>query len=106
MGSGATEAVPFAPTVVIEALSVALSHRVVWHQIRRVGERADVGRVSREDRSISPATRTVVGLLTVHVGNSLAGSLSLGSDGLPLASKGHRALRFWHAHYAPYGRAL
>lgn len=57
LGSGATEAVPLAPTVIIKALSVALTHRVGWHQIRRIGERADVGRVSREDRSISLATR-------------------------------------------------
>lgn len=43
LGPGATEAVSFAPTVTIEALSVALSHRVAWHQIRQIGERAGVG---------------------------------------------------------------
>lgn len=41
-----------------------------------------------EDRSISLTTRAVAGLLLVHVENRFAGSLSLGSDGLPLSSKG------------------
>lgn len=42
----------------------------------------------REDRSISLTTRAAAGLLLVHVENRFAGSLSLGSDGLPLSSKG------------------